>query len=54
MNFSMPRIKVGGASKNDGQGGLVQTLPFTVLKNNAGGVGIATEATSISIQDAQA
>ena len=54
MNFSMPRIKVGGASKNDGQGGLVQTLPFTVLKNNAGGAGIATEATSISIQDAQA
>ena len=54
MCFAMPRIKVGGASKNEGQGGLVQTMPFTVLKNTAGGTGIATEATTISIQDAQA
>ena len=54
ITFGMARIKVGGASKSDGQGGLVQTLPFTVLKNNAGGTGIATEATTISIQDAQA
>jgi hypothetical protein len=52
--FSMARIKVGGASKGDGQGGLVQTLPFKILKNTAGGSGIATEATTISVQDAQA
>lgn len=54
MAFALPRVKLGGAGKNDGQGGLVQTLPFRALKNTAGGTGIATEATTISIQDAQA
>ena len=54
MAFGLPRIKLGGAAKNDGQGGLVQTMPWRALKNVAGGTGIATEATTISIQDAQA
>jgi len=50
----LPRIKVGGAAKNDSDGGLVQTLPFQALLNVSGGGGIATEKTTISIQDAQA
>ena len=54
LAFSIPRLKVGGAAKNDGEGGLVQTLPFTALLNNAGGAGVATEKTTICVQDAQA
>jgi hypothetical protein len=54
LAFSLPRIKLGGAAKNDGQGGLVQTIPFQALFNKNGGAGIATEATTISVQDAQA
>lgn len=52
--FSVPRIKVGGASKSDSDAGLVQTFPFTALLNVNGGTGIATEKTTICVQDAQA
>lgn len=54
ITFVLPRIKVGGATKNDGNGGLVLTLPFQALLNNNGGTGIATEKTTISIQDSAA
>lgn len=54
LAFGMPRIKLGGAAKNDGQGGLVQTIPFTALFNKNGGAGIATEATTLQIQDSAA
>lgn len=54
MAFALPRIKLGGAGKNDGQGGLVQTMPFRALFNKNGGTGIATEATTISVQDSAA
>lgn len=52
--FSLPRIKLGGAGKSDGQGGIIQTLPFTALFNKAGGAGISTEATTLSVQDSAA
>jgi hypothetical protein len=52
--FSLPRIKVGGANKSDGTGGLVQTFPFQALINNAGGTGTSSEQTSVVIQDTQA
>jgi len=56
MAFSMPRVKVGGASKDDGEKGIIQTLPFVALFNTTGGPatgGTATDelATTISIQD---
>jgi len=54
VQFALPRIKLGGAGKSDGQGGLVQTLPFTALYNTTGGAGISSEATTVSIQDSQA
>jgi hypothetical protein len=54
MTFVIPRLKVGGASKNDGEGGLIQTLPFMALENTAGGSSTATEASTLVIQDAQA
>lgn len=54
IGLSLPRIKVGGASKADGDGGIVQTFPYTALMNVNGGTGIATEKTTICVQDAQA
>jgi hypothetical protein len=54
LAMAFPRIKVGGAAKNDGDGGLVQTLPFQALLNVNGGAGTATEKTTFSLQDTQA
>ncbi len=54
MSFAMPRVKFGDAAKDDGDKSLVQTLPFTALYNSAGGAGIATEQTTLYIQDSQA
>lgn len=56
MAFSMPRVKVGGASKDDGEKGIIQTMPFVALFNTTGGAdtgGSATDelATTLSIQD---
>jgi hypothetical protein len=52
--FTMSRIKLGGADKNDGQGGVVRTYPFTALLNANGGAGTANEATTFTVQDSQA
>jgi hypothetical protein len=54
LAFVLPRIKVGGQQKSDGTGGIVQTFPFQALYNINGGAGVATEQTTISIQDTQA
>lgn len=54
VSFSMPRNKLTGATKDDGAKSIVQTLPFMALLNNAGGTGLATEKTAISIQDSAA
>lgn len=52
--FSMSRIKVNGASKDDGEKILIQTIPYQALLDNAGGAGKATELTTISVQDSAA
>lgn len=52
--FSMPRCKLGGSSKSDGEGGIVQTIPFQALLPTTGGTGIANEMTTISVQDSAA
>lgn len=52
--FTIPRLKVGSAGKTDGETGLVQTFSFQALLNTAGGTGIATEGTTLSIQDSNA
>lgn len=54
ITFVLPRIKVGGAAKSDGEKGLVATFPFTALYNSAGGAGIASEQTTLVVQDSQA
>lgn len=51
LSFVCPRIKLGGSSKNDGEGGLVQTLPFQALLDGTGGSGADTEITTLIVQD---
>lgn len=52
--LALPSCKAGGATKSDGEQGLILTMPFQALYNSAGGSGIATEATTLWIQDSQA
>ncbi len=52
--FTFPRIKAGGATPDDGEKGIVQTIPFTALLDGTGGSGTDSEKTTISIQDSQA
>lgn len=54
VSFSMSRIKVGGASKDDGEKTITQTFPFQALLNTAGGALLANDMTTISIQDSAA
>lgn len=53
VSFTIPRIKFGGAAKDDGEKGIVQTIPFQALLNSAGGTGTSTERTTLSVQDSQ-
>jgi hypothetical protein len=54
LTLVLPRIKVGGAGKDDGEKGLVATFPFTALYNSAGGAGISSEQTTLVVQDSTA
>lgn len=54
MAFVLPRVKFGGGAPDDGEKGLVLTMPFTGLLNTSGGSGTATEQTSFAVQDSQA
>ena len=54
MLFAVPRVKFGAADKDDGDKSLTRTLPFTGLLNFAGGSGVATEQTTLYVQDSQA
>ena len=55
LAFTLPCVKVGGASKDDGEKGLVQTMPFVALFNADGDDGVTCTvdslATTLSIQD---
>jgi hypothetical protein len=54
IGITLPRIKVGSASKNDAQDGIVQTFSFQALYQATGGSGNKFDQTTISIQDSQA
>ncbi len=54
LAFSMGRLKLNGASKDDGEKILIQTIPFQALLNGAGGAGQATDMTTIAVQDSAA
>jgi Phage tail tube protein len=48
--FTFPRCKLNGATKNDGQVGIVQTVPFVALLNNLAPAP-GSLVTTMSIQD---
>lgn len=54
MTFTLPRCKFGGASKDDGEKGLVQTIPITALYATAGGASSKYHQTTLMVQDSQA
>lgn len=54
VSFSMSAIKLTGVAKDDGEKGLVQTVPFTAQLNGSGGAALANDQTIISIQDSLA
>ena len=56
IGITMSRVKVGGASKDDGEKEIIQTLPFTALLDTAGGTATTEDTlkTTISIQDSAA
>jgi hypothetical protein len=54
IGFTLPRIKLGSASKSDGEQGIVQTFAFTALYNANGGAGTSGEQSTIVVQDSQA
>lgn len=49
MAITLPRVKMGGAGKDDGEKGLVMTMPFTALENPSGAAGTYTG--TVVIQD---
>jgi hypothetical protein len=49
-----PAAPPSWSGKTDGGGGIVQTFTFQALEALTGSTGIATEKTTIQIQDAQA
>lgn len=54
ISLAIPRLKLGGASKDDTMTGIKATLPFQALLNTAGGTGVKTERTTFWLQDSQA
>jgi soluble cytochrome b562 len=54
MAFSLSRLKLNGAAKDDGEKILIQTIPFQALLDINGGAAKATEMTTLSIQDSAA
>lgn len=54
ISLALPRIKLNGATRDDGEKEIIQTVPFDALLNIAGGAGIATELTTLMVQDSAA
>ena len=54
ITFVLPRVKLGSHSKSDGDKAISVTMDFQALLNTAGGAGIATEQTTLLIQDSAA
>lgn len=54
ITLTLPRIKLGGSGKDDGQTGLKQTIPYQALLAVNGGAGTKSEKTTLQIQDSLA
>jgi hypothetical protein len=51
ITVTLPRCKANSFTVDDSSGALSATVEFEALRNTAGGVGIATEDTTVSMQD---
>jgi hypothetical protein len=51
ISFALPRVKLGGATKSDGEQGLIMTCPFQALYNSDGAATDGDENTTLWIQD---
>jgi hypothetical protein len=51
VSFNIPSLKFSQANIDDGEKGLVLTMPFTAQINSTGGTGTSTDQTIIAIQD---
>lgn len=54
LAITLPRIKVNSNTRDDGEQGITAQHSFTALLNSAGGTGIKSEKTTISVQDSLA
>lgn len=54
VTFSLPRVKLNSFTKDDSEQGITASVDFQALLNIAGGAGLATEATTIVVQDSLA
>lgn len=51
VSIALPRCKMNGHTVNDGEGGLIATIPFQALLPTTGGSGVANELSTIVLQD---
>lgn len=54
LAITLPRIKLGSAQRSDGEKGIIVTASFQALYNGAGGAGVSSEQTTITVQDSAA
>ena len=54
VSFCFPRVKLMGSANNDGEAGIVQTIPFQALRAITCGSGFGNELTTLYIQDSAA
>ena len=54
ISFALPRVKANGHTLNDGESGLIATIPFQALLPSTGGSGVANELSTIAIHDSDA
>lgn len=54
ISIALPRVKANGFTLNDGESGLVATIPFQALLPTTGGSGVANELSTIAIHDSDA
>lgn len=52
--FTMARVKITGDAPDDGEKAIIRTYPFTAEYNAAGGSGVSSEQTILSVQDSAA
>ena len=54
VSFIIPKLKFSASNIDDGEKGLVLTMPFTAEINGSGGTGTTTDKTILAIQDTMA